>query len=54
MFPIVTADNLTFLPNDACKENMVSPRLSSSENIVCSYQLSTNDRSVERYNFNGR
>lgn len=32
MFLIVSADNLNFLPDYACKENVVSPRLSSSEN----------------------
>lgn len=50
MFLIVSADNLNFLPDDACKENIVSPpRLSSSENY--SLQLPVKYyRSMERYN----
>lgn len=40
MFLIVSADNLIFLPDDACKENIVSPRLLSSENY--SLQLPVN------------
>lgn len=49
MFLIVSADNLNFLPDDACKENIVSPRLLSSENY--SLQLPVKYyRSMERYN----
>ena len=49
MFLIVSADNLIFLPDDACKENIVSPRLSSFENY--SLQLPVKYyRSMERYN----
>lgn len=49
MFLIVSADNLNFLPDDACKEKIVSPRLSSSENY--SLQLPVKYyRSMERYN----
>lgn len=49
MFLIVSADNLIFLPDDACKENIVSLRLSSSENY--SLQLPVKYyRSMERYN----
>lgn len=40
MFLIVSADNLIFLPDDACKENIVSPCLLSSENY--SLQLPVN------------
>lgn len=49
MFLIVSADNLIFLPDDACKENIVSPRLLSSENYRLQLPVKYY-RSMERYN----
>lgn len=49
MFLIVSADNLNFLPDDACKENIVSPRLLSSENYGLQLPVKYY-RSMEQYN----